>query len=124
MSETCLERWMRHPHFTCPRCLATSWNASDIANRYCGRCHVFFAPFADLREGAPHDPTGVHQARQRAVEATRPHPRERAREDDATPSPFTFSPAPDPPSAAPDPSPSSIDPGGGTSGGGGASGDF
>lgn len=29
------------PSFTCPRCGAVSYNPNDIANRYCGRCHVF-----------------------------------------------------------------------------------
>jgi hypothetical protein len=29
------------PHFTCPYCRTTSWNADDIANRYCGNCHRF-----------------------------------------------------------------------------------
>jgi transcription elongation factor Elf1 len=27
--------------FVCPRCGAESFNANDVANRYCGRCHVF-----------------------------------------------------------------------------------
>lgn len=27
--------------FVCPRCGAESWNVNDVANRYCGRCHVF-----------------------------------------------------------------------------------
>jgi hypothetical protein len=29
------------PSFTCPRCGATSYNPNDIAEQYCGRCHVF-----------------------------------------------------------------------------------
>jgi hypothetical protein len=28
--------------FTCPRCGIVSHNPNDAANRYCGRCHVFF----------------------------------------------------------------------------------
>lgn len=27
--------------FTCPRCGAVSYNPTDAAERYCGRCHVF-----------------------------------------------------------------------------------
>jgi hypothetical protein len=27
--------------FACPRCRAVSYNPSDAAHRYCGRCHVF-----------------------------------------------------------------------------------
>jgi hypothetical protein len=126
MSETCLERWMRQPHFTCPRCDATSWNPRDIANRYCSRCHIFVAPPITLREAAHEDPLRVRAARRRAEEALRPNPHERAREDDAAspfPSfpPFSSDPAP---STAPDPSPPSFDPGGGDSGGGGASGNW
>jgi len=29
------------PSFVCPRCGAESFNANDIRERYCGRCHVF-----------------------------------------------------------------------------------
>ena len=29
------------PAYTCPRCGAVSYNANDIAQRYCGRCHKF-----------------------------------------------------------------------------------
>jgi ribosomal protein S27AE len=29
------------PSFICPRCGAESFNLNDIAQRYCGRCHVF-----------------------------------------------------------------------------------
>jgi ribosomal protein S27AE len=28
-----------HPSITCPRCGATSYNANDILEGYCGRCH-------------------------------------------------------------------------------------
>ena len=43
MTETLIERWNRQPHFTCPQCGIKSWNLNDIRERYCGRCHVFFA---------------------------------------------------------------------------------
>jgi hypothetical protein len=123
MSETMKERWMRQPHFTCPRCDATSWNPNDLREHYCGRCRLFFAPPGiSLRDGAPRDPVGVSKARKRAEEALRPNPHERVREDD-TSNPFpSFSSDPAPPTA-PDP-PASIEPGGGSSGGGGASGDW
>jgi hypothetical protein len=121
MSETCLERWMARAHFTCPRCFANSWNPNDIAERYCGRCHIRERAPISLRDHAPRDPVGVHKARKRAEESLRPS---RHDDDDGTPSPFTFSPAPSPdPPSPPDP-PSTIDPGGGDSGGGGASGDW
>jgi ribosomal protein S27AE len=29
--------------FTCPKCGAVSYNPSDIAHFYCGRCHQFYA---------------------------------------------------------------------------------
>jgi hypothetical protein len=29
------------PSITCPRCGLTSHNPNDVANRYCGNCHVF-----------------------------------------------------------------------------------
>lgn len=29
------------PKITCPFCKATSYHPEDIAQRYCGRCHVF-----------------------------------------------------------------------------------
>lgn len=29
----------RQPHITCPRCGRTSYNASDVAQGYCGHCH-------------------------------------------------------------------------------------
>lgn len=32
------------PSYTCPRCAAVSYNPTDIAERYCGRCHQFEAP--------------------------------------------------------------------------------
>jgi uncharacterized membrane protein YgcG len=119
MTETCLEYWKRRkPHFTCPRCGATSWNLNDVAHLYCGRCHVFAAPHVSLRDSAPRDDVGVARARKRAEEALRPSS---SSSDDDTPSPFTFSPSPDPPAA---PDPPAFDPGGGSSGGGGASGDW
>ena len=43
MTETLIERWNRQPHFTCPECGIKSWNPNDIHERYCGRCHIFFA---------------------------------------------------------------------------------
>jgi hypothetical protein len=27
---------------TCTMCGLTSWNPNDVANRYCGNCHVFY----------------------------------------------------------------------------------
>lgn len=30
-----------HPSFTCPDCGAVSYNANDIREQYCGRCHTF-----------------------------------------------------------------------------------
>ncbi len=32
---------MDTPFFECPKCGAKSYNANDIANGYCGRCHEF-----------------------------------------------------------------------------------
>lgn len=29
------------PSYECPRCQMVSYNPNDIANRYCGNCHVF-----------------------------------------------------------------------------------
>jgi hypothetical protein len=29
------------PSYRCPRCGAVSYNAGDLAHRYCGRCHKF-----------------------------------------------------------------------------------
>lgn len=29
------------PHFTCPRCAATSYHPDDVRYGYCGRCHDF-----------------------------------------------------------------------------------
>lgn len=42
--------------FTCPRCGMTSYNPTDVAERYCGHCHdwtgledwPFMAPSGDL----------------------------------------------------------------------------
>jgi hypothetical protein len=126
MSETLIQRWMARPHFTCPRCDATSWNENDIRENYCGRCHLFFAPPATVEDFQPY--------RERRVEALRPRPRPHARpaeepsgssarhddEPSNLPTFPTFSP-PDPPAA---PDPPAFDPGGGSSGGGGASGDY
>lgn len=33
---------VRASHFTCPKCGRTSYNESDIKQRYCGACHEFF----------------------------------------------------------------------------------
>jgi hypothetical protein len=138
MSETVLERWKRTtPHFTCPRCAAVSFNPNDLRERYCGRCRLFFSPpdMPSLRDGAPRDPIGVHRARKRAEEALRSKPHEAgfvrskpSSSSDDSSNPFPTFPTPasnafDPTPAA-DPAPSTIDPGGGDSGGGGASGDF
>lgn len=30
------------PRFICPSCGAISFNANDVAHRYCARCHQFF----------------------------------------------------------------------------------
>jgi ribosomal protein S27AE len=32
---------MTAPSIMCPRCGAVSFNANDIAKRYCGQCHQF-----------------------------------------------------------------------------------
>lgn len=32
------------PSFRCPDCGRVSYNATDVAQRYCGACHKFFAP--------------------------------------------------------------------------------
>jgi hypothetical protein len=32
---------MQPESFTCPRCGRTSYHPMDVANRYCGACHVF-----------------------------------------------------------------------------------
>ena len=29
------------PHFTCPKCGMTSYNAHDIDEGYCGNCHTW-----------------------------------------------------------------------------------
>lgn len=29
------------PSITCPHCHTTSYNANDVAQRYCGNCHAF-----------------------------------------------------------------------------------
>jgi hypothetical protein len=31
------------PHFLCPRCDRISFNPTDLAERYCVACHVFFS---------------------------------------------------------------------------------
>lgn len=124
MSETLIERWMRRPHFTCPRCAATSWNPNDIAQLYCGRCHLFFAPpevWPLPRQGEPLNPR-PHKHTEPARYSSEPA---RRRDDDDVSNPFpTFStPSYDPPTADPLAAPD-FDPGGGSSGGGGASGDW
>jgi hypothetical protein len=30
------------PSFVCPKCEAVSYNANDMAHRYCVKCHQFF----------------------------------------------------------------------------------
>lgn len=124
MSETTLERWKRaKPHFICPRCDAISWNPTDIAERYCGRCHVFFAPPTAWPLPRPQLAAVAPMPRKRRIEPARPTRQTDARrDDDNNPLPTfpTFS-TPDPPSP---PDPPAFDPGGGSSGGGGASGDF
>lgn len=30
------------PSFTCPRCGRTSYHPEDVANCYCGFCHIFW----------------------------------------------------------------------------------
>lgn len=32
----------RFPAFSCPACSATSYNLTDVSERYCGACHRFF----------------------------------------------------------------------------------
>jgi hypothetical protein len=41
VSERIFPRGGEPPSFVCPRCGARSFNPNDMANRYCGRCHVF-----------------------------------------------------------------------------------
>jgi hypothetical protein len=36
------------PSFTCPRCQAVSAHPDDVANRYCGACHIFTGDLAGL----------------------------------------------------------------------------
>jgi hypothetical protein len=36
--------------FTCPRCFATSYNPNDVRENYCGVCHDWTVPDADLAE--------------------------------------------------------------------------
>lgn len=40
---------MPQPYIVCPRCGWTSHNRNDVAQRYCGHCHVFHD---DLRQPA------------------------------------------------------------------------
>jgi hypothetical protein len=118
MRGTLIERWMRQPHFTCPRCDAKSWNPNDIRELYCGRCHLFFAP-PDMREGA-------REAYRRSPPrpADEPTRASSASRSDDDPTPLTFpTPSYDPPAYDPPAAPD-FDPGGGSSGGGGASGDW
>jgi ribosomal protein S27AE len=44
--------------FICPRCGAESFNPSDIAERYCGRCHAFVddPPASCVDEAFPERP--------------------------------------------------------------------
>lgn len=37
------------PHYTCPRCHRTSYNANDVEQRYCGACHQFDGQVPDTR---------------------------------------------------------------------------
>jgi len=109
MTETLIERWLKKPHFTCPKCHRTSWNPSDIGNQYCGACHEFFGQKRDYVRNRPPS-YGEY--------AERPQPA-RSRDDDSVVSFPTFpTPSWDPPD------PPSFEPGGGSSGGGGASGDY
>jgi uncharacterized membrane protein YgcG len=116
VTETLIERWAKlKPHFRCPQCDAISFNPTDIRERYCGRCHLFFGRLGPVRG--------------RIVERQHSDDSARRTSTDDTPisNPFanltfdagTYDPAP----PAPDP-PSTIDPGGGSSGGGGASSDY
>jgi ribosomal protein L37E len=34
--------------YVCPRCGAESFNLNDVAQRYCGRCHVFEDDAAEI----------------------------------------------------------------------------
>lgn len=38
---------------TCPRCGATSHNANDVREGYCGRCHDWTSPLAPALERRP-----------------------------------------------------------------------
>jgi hypothetical protein len=123
MSETCLERWMRQPHFTCPHCGITSWNLSDVRHQYCGRCHTFFGQKRDyVRNRAPS--YGAFAERPHRTEPARYSSEPIRRRDDDSPFPAfpSVSWDPAPPTAPPDPP--AFEPGGGSSGGGGASGDY
>lgn len=130
MTETCLERWMKLPHFTCPKCHRTSWNLSDVGNQYCGACHLFFGQKRDsVRQPVFREVHPRPRPRPRIVEDEAPKRRreEESRRRDVDSPSFNLPPSstwdtPDPPSSVPDPP--SFDPGGGSSGGGGASGDY
>ena len=32
---------MQQPSIACPKCGRVSYNLNDVANRYCGACHMF-----------------------------------------------------------------------------------
>lgn len=48
------------PSFTCPWCGSTSWHPSDVAEEYCGHCHVFVGDLELLEE----TPTAADLARE------------------------------------------------------------
>jgi hypothetical protein len=83
-----------HPSFTCPRCGAVSYNANDIRERYCGRCHVFVDDEARavelLKQGQPgvvrirrDEGSGVAYARSAELVAEAGAPMSAGRLDDA-----------------------------------------
>ena len=41
------------PSITCPICGSVSFNPGDIANRYCGRCHLFLDDIPTDHDGLP-----------------------------------------------------------------------
>lgn len=50
---------MSSPSITCTRCRAKSYNANDIRNLYCGRCHRFHERTSDYELDPPIDRSGT-----------------------------------------------------------------
>ena len=40
----CEQRASGRESYACPRCGAVSYNPNDVANKYCGQCHLFENP--------------------------------------------------------------------------------